>query len=249
MLNKLVEYFTNPLAEGYTFGKTLSYSLFFLIISVIIFKIANKNRVKINLKLFFSFLPYLTLASTVRVLRDYLILESIIFVTPWIQILFLLPFFLFLFLCKKFKQETLEKVFLIFSLFLLGIAFSYLPIKNWKAIIFSTLILIFSYFIINKTNYSNINKLLIFSVIYEFSITMVNVFYFNFYEQHFLTRYIMESFPILYPLIRIFIVLLLIKTLDNYIKETQTNNFFKILLTTISLFIGIRNCLQAIACC
>ncbi|MEM4460896.1 MAG: DUF63 family protein [Nanopusillaceae archaeon] len=249
MLNKLAEYFINPLAEGYTFGKTLFYFIFFLIISVVAFKIANKNGVKINLKLFFSFLPYLTLASTVRVLRDYLILESSIFVTPWIQILFLIPFFLFLFLCRKFNQEILQKIFLIFSLILLGIALSYLPIKNSMAIVLSILILIFSYFIVKKIKYSHINKLLVFSIIYEFSITIVNVFYFNFYEQHFLTRYIMENFPILYPLTRIIIALLLIKTLDNYIKETQTNNFFKIYLTTISLSIGIRNCLQAIACC
>lgn len=249
MFEKIVEYFLNPKAEGYTLSKTFIYSIFFLAIAYIVFKLIKKYNIRVNEKLIASFIPYIILGSSLRVLEDYEILESLFLVTPWIQIVFILPFIGFIFACKKFEQKTLEKSVFIVSTILLAIVINFVPIRNFKALQYISILIFILILAIKLVKTAPINKILAFSIFFEFLITIINVKVFGFYEQHLITRYMLDNIPVLYPITRIAFLFLLIKILDSYYKDEVPKNYVKVVFTVISLMIGFRNAIQVIACC
>lgn len=246
-MEDLIKFFVDPKFGGYTLQKTLLYSILFLIVAYVVFKILKKFKFRFDVEFFTSILPLVFLTSTIRVLEDYSIISGNIFVTPQLQLTFLPLFLSTIILMKIFLKEKWGKAIFIFGLFLLSFSLTFLPLKNFHAFLYHFLATFSLLTITAKLPTSPENKILIFSIMFECLITLINVQVFGFFEQHFITRSILEFSPILYPVVRILFLILLIKTADIYFKEKSTNNYIKFLFSILSLGIGFRNLLQSIA--
>ena len=120
-MEKILEYLFQPLKEGYTLPKTFFY-IFLLSISLyLIYLLIEKFKIKINKLFIFSILPFLFFISALRVYQDLGIYDSILLVTPWIEVLFFFTLFLsysFALLLQKLLNLDHLKVFFLVGFFL-----------------------------------------------------------------------------------------------------------------------------------
>ncbi|MEM5820698.1 MAG: DUF63 family protein [Candidatus Aenigmatarchaeota archaeon] len=246
-MKDIVIYFLNPLKEGYTISKTLIYAFTLLASLILIYKIlTSKLKIKID-ENFLIFALFLSLPfSSLRVLEDYSIIQSIFIVTPWIEAIYMLILLITLSIVKNVKNY--EKVSIIFGIPLFFVFLFQLEIKNYIAILYFVLILsiIFSLFKILKIDF--FDKLVILSQTYESLVTVINVFVFNLYEQHILSRFLLENFGILYVFIKIFAALLFVTAINYSFKNNKEfANYLKTSIIVLSFSIGNRNFVQSLA--
>lgn len=246
-MKDIVIYFLDPLREGYTISKTLVYSLTLLISLILIYKILkSKLKIKIDEK-FLIFALFLSLPfSSLRVLEDYSIIQSIFIVTPWIEAIYMLILLITLSIVKNVKNY--EKVSIIFGIPLFFVFLFQLEIKNHIAILYFILIFLTILFLFKILKIDFFDKLVILSQTYESLITVINVFVFNLYEQHILSRFLLENFGILYVFIKIFAALLFVTAINYSFKNNKEfANYLKTSIIVLSFSIGNRNFVQSLA--
>ncbi|MEM4772995.1 MAG: DUF63 family protein [Nanoarchaeales archaeon] len=247
MIEKIYIYFFDPRKEGYTLLKTLVYSITFLISIFLIYKILKKLKIKID-NSFLIFSHFLALPfSAIRVLEDYKIISGIIFITPWIEGLYLITFLVLISTLKKFLKKKYEKPIFIFGILIFFALLFQLHIKNFLAIQIYSFIVLFTFLLVFLLKINIFNRLVIISQIYEALITTINVSIFGFFEQHILSRLILEIYPLIYLLIKLLFAILLIKTLDLSLIDSNLKNYIKTSFSVLSFSVGTRNLLQALA--
>ncbi|OYT42739.1 MAG: hypothetical protein B6U78_00440 [Candidatus Aenigmarchaeota archaeon ex4484_224] len=237
-----------PKKYGYTWYTTLTYSLLFFLGIYIIFKILKKLKIKIDYKLAFAIFPFILIGSTLRTMRDALILTSLVFVTPQIYFLISLLTLTILFISKTIEQKFFipyEKISFISGIIVEIFLLLTLPIYYFKALIYLIPLLTFFFLLVFNSNTKIENKILIFSQAYDASISYTAMKFFGYKEQHVLPNILfslapLETFLIIKPLIAILSIILL----DYYIKQKDLNKYLKMIITIIGIAQGTRNLLN-----
>lgn len=266
--NKIVDPMINQ--TGYNFYNT------FLIASIVLifyfrgYKLLKKH-IKINKEFLNTLIIFTIIGAFLRILEeDYIVFGGLIkrslnpleigfyFYTPGLLILLVLLYlFFFLISYLIYKQKyfiLLKKIGLIFLLFISIIVL--INIVNWHIFFLSLIIicLIFYYLIkifskLIKTNQYYENKLLILSQTIDFSATLIGVYFFKgyLYEEHFISRTIIEISPILFVILKLFLCFLFIYILDYlYYSKTEKDQkirYIKQIIIILGFLTGIRNLL------
>jgi len=264
VINLLYEYFLKPIEtySGYNPINTITYAAILIFVAFkLIFPWLRKNW-KIDYKFALSLLGYIIFGCSFRVLEDMQLLPrssnplSIYFytVSPGIWIFVGLLTIFCLFLSKKIAKATkhsAENIFMLIGFFL-ALPFLLFDIINFKELLGLLLVFIFIsiivlvIFSINKKEAlcknSMLNFLTIFSHVFDSSVTFVAVSFFNCWEQHFLPRIILQINPLLFPLIKVFLVILLVRLADD-LKEKELASFVKIVVFILGFSTGFRDLL------
>lgn len=266
--NKIVDPMINQ--TGYNFYNT------FLIASIVLifyfrgYKLLKKH-IKIDKEFLNTLIIFTIIGAFLRILEeDYIVFGGLIkrslnpleigfyFYTPGLLILLVLLYlFFFLISYLIYKQKyfiLLKKIGLIFLLFISIIVL--INIVNWHIFFLSLIIicLIFYYLIkifnkLIKTNQYYENKLLILSQTIDFSATLIGVYFFRgyLYEEHFISRTIIEVSPILFVILKLFLCFLFIYILDYlYYSKTEKDQkirYIKQIIIILGFLTGIRNLL------
>ncbi|MEM5821247.1 MAG: DUF63 family protein [Candidatus Aenigmatarchaeota archaeon] len=248
-MKDIIIYFLNPLESGYTFSKTLVYSVTLFLTLLFLYKIIkSKLKIKID-ENFLIFSLFLSLPfSSLRVLEDYSIIKGIIFVTPWIEFLYFVFFLITLYFVRNLKNY--EKISIIIGMPLFFAFLFQLEIKNLFAIYFFVLILLITIVLLKILKLLKLDlfdRLVILSQTYEGSITTINVFVFHLYEQHIFSRFLLENFGFFYLAFKIFSAILFIIAINFAFKENKEfANYLKTSIIVLSFAIGTRNFAQSL---
>jgi uncharacterized membrane protein len=223
----------------------------------------------INKHFVYSVIPFVCLGSLLRILEQeytgvWLITPSnspldlgFYFHTPgWLLLVAFL--FIFFFMLSIYLSKNKSKYYnwlIFFGIFLCLPLFIYeiIHIKNIFVLTITifTIIIIFFIFswIFNRLNIKIFNqlenKLLFLSQITDFSATLSGMFFFSnlLYEQHPISRVVISFFPILYPIIKIFFILVFIIVVDRLIKESEERTYIKLLIIILGFLTGLRDLL------
>lgn len=266
--NKIVDPMINQ--TGYNFYNT------FLIASIVLifyfrgYKLLKKH-IKIDKEFLNTLIIFTIIGAFLRILEeDYIVFGGLIkrslnpleigfyFYTPGLLILLVLLYlFFFLISYLIYKQKYFILLKEIGHIFLLVISIIVLiNIVNWHIFFLSLIIicLIFYYLIkifnkLIKTNQYYENKLLILSQTIDFSATLIGVYFFKgyLYEEHFISRTIIEVSPILFVILKLFLCFLFIYILDYlYYSKTEKDQkirYIKQIIIILGFLTGIRNLL------
>jgi len=228
---KVLEYFLEPLKEGYTLEKTLILALIFVFSAFLVYKFLKKIRVKIDRYFSFSIFFFILFGSSIRVLVDLEYFFSIIFVTPNIWIFVSLLTIFSLLLSKFFEKKFKIKYYKIFSAIGISISlpFLFLVLLNFKNYLGLFLTILFSIpalviFKVLKLNSSN--SVTIFSQYFDGIVAYISIKFFSdkLIEQHLFANIIFSIFPELFPVVKFLIPFFIVYFLD---KEKGFDNFQK----------------------
>ncbi|MEM5883045.1 MAG: DUF63 family protein, partial [Candidatus Aenigmatarchaeota archaeon] len=174
---------------GYTLDKTLIYGIILILSVLLIFKMLEKLRVKVDGKFSLAIFPFVIFGGTLRVLRDLGILTSFLFATPYIYFLVafitILTLLISLLIEKKFGISYTKIVFLTgFILFSLAIAkIPYLELSR----AFYVLIFFFPFFVVILfVKWKRENKAVTLIQTFDGIVTFVSINFFGYSEQHIL---------------------------------------------------------------
>lgn len=266
--NKIVDPMINQ--TGYNFYNT------FLIASIVLLSYfvgyqLLKRHIKLDREFLNTLIIFTIIGAFLRILEeDYIVFGGLIkrslnpleigfyFYTPGLLILLVLLYlFFFLISYLIYKQKYFILLKKIGHIFLLVISIIVLiNIVNWPIFFLSLIIicLIFYYLIkifnkLIKTNQYYENKLLILSQTIDFSATLIGVYFFKgyLYEEHFISRIIIEVSPIFFIILKLFLCFLFIYILDYlYYSKTEKDQkirYIKQIIIILGFLTGIRNLL------
>jgi uncharacterized membrane protein len=260
------KYFLEPYQAdiGYNFINTLTYALLALGLLYVIFKILQKYKIKIDLKLFISILPFIFIGSTVRALVDNEILAYTYYtVSPGIYlimtIIFLSVFTLSYYLSKKLKYSY-KSITSIVGLALYGIliivTFSRIDLTNALGFfMIATLFLATSaatYLVLKKLKCkwgtTKMATLAISAHLLDAASTFVIVDFFGGWEKHPLPRFFANltgTAATQFPL-KLLILLPAVYLINAELKDKNLKNFLLIAIASLGLAQGLRNLISLI---
>ncbi|MFA5745812.1 MAG: DUF63 family protein [archaeon] len=268
-MEHILQYFVG---NGYNLINTTVYAVIVFFSYFFFYKILKKYfpEVKIDKYFICSVLAFVLLGASLRILEQnytsvWLVKSSwtplelgFYFHTPgWLVLLsvvFLCSFFFSLWLDKltKIKYYTfLQGIGLLLSLPLLVYELFHTQHLFVLVCTLSVIILIFFLvqFIANKLNGEILksleNKLVILSQIVDFSATLSGIFFFGnlLYEQHPVSRAVIGSFPVFYPLVKLVFAFLFIWIVDKTIKDEEERSYTKLLIIILGFLTGLRDIL------
>jgi len=224
----------------------------------------DKRGIKFNSKFLLALLPYILLGSALRVLEDMDILPrswnplemAYYFVTPGIYMLIAVAtiagLFLALFLSKKFKKDF-HKVFAG-----IGLAFA-LPLTAFEMAHFQAWFGFFAvlaitvavtgilFFAFKKLRWkileNRLNLLALASQTLDGSATFVATQFFVCGEQHPLSGFFLELFPLSFIGVKVALVLVIIHYVDKEIENENLRGFIKIIVAILGFATGLRDIL------
>ncbi|MCS7123509.1 MAG: DUF63 family protein [Candidatus Aenigmarchaeota archaeon] len=235
-----IEYFTEPLKEGYTFEKTLVLGIIFLLFVFLIYKILKKLKVKINYLFSLSIFFYILFGASLRVLMDLKILNSILLVTPNIWLIVGSITLLSLLINRK-----NYKMFLIIGIILSMLPFSLL-IPNFKNFYGFSLVFFFILpviFVLKHVKTSLSNKAIIFSQYFDGIVAYVSVKYFSdkLVEQHLLANILFSYLPELYIFVKLFFGFLVAFLIDREKLTKFQKNYLKLVIAAFGATTSTRS--------
>ncbi|MEM5880977.1 MAG: DUF63 family protein [Candidatus Aenigmatarchaeota archaeon] len=242
-----IEYFTNPLKEGYTFEKTFVLGIIALVAVFLIYKILKKLKVKIDKKFSLSIFFYILFGSSVRVLVDLGIINSILFVTPNIWIFTALITLTFLLISKKIG----EKFFLYSGIFLCMIPLSFLVphLKNYYGFSLVFFFLLPLIFVLNNVKISLSNKAIIFTQYLDAITAYISIKFFSekLAEQHLLANFFFSILPESFIFIKLFAAFLIVFLIDKEKLTKLQKNYLKLVIASLGAATSTRNFLLLIS--
>jgi|GEM_PF-5707105 len=242
-MEKILEYLFQPLKEGYTLPKTFFY-IFLLGIAIYLFYfLIERFKIKINKFLIFSILPFLFFISTLRVYQDLGIFTSILFVTPWIEILFLIIVvfsYSFSLLLQKFFNLHYLKVFFLMGFLYFSFTFVNLPIKNILPL-FYVFIFISPWIFFTKLFFSSEDSFVITSHMFDAISSFVANHFFGLQEKHVIATYLFSFNPLLFIFLKFFLIVFVVLILNRFFNQ-HLRNYIKLILIFLGLGPALRNC-------
>lgn len=247
------KYFINPIlkGDGYNIINTITYGVILAIVSLLLFKLLKKIKIRFDLAFFFSLMPFIILGSTLRVLRDLNLVTSFLFVTPFIYIIiFLITIFTLLISLIISKFTKMEYQIVLFSLGLLYLLaiFSrlYVHIVDYTPLFlvikFTIISSILFFILIIMKRMSKENGIVIISHCFDVSTTFVAVNSSKFIEQHVVANLLIStfgSFSLFFA--KIISIMLALYIIDKKIKKKEERSFVKFVIIILGLAPGLRN--------
>ena len=263
----LYDFFAKRIAEHGLYGPAeyLVYGAIMLFLAFfVIFPLLDRRGIKFNDRFFLALLPYILFGSALRVLKDMDFLPSswnplelaYYFVTPGIYLLIavltILCLLISLAVSKKFGTGFC-RTFAAIGLALAApiVLFELLHFQAWLGV-FAVIALLLAIvgvliFIFKKLNWvilqDNLNRLAIASQVMDGSATFVATQFFFCGEQHPLSSFFLDLFPLSFIFVKIALVLVILHYVDTNIKNKNLAGFIKIVVATLGFATGLRDLL------
>jgi uncharacterized membrane protein len=261
------EKFIQPLCHYYTLEATIVYGLLMAGAVFIIYNILKHYNVKIDKYFLISIAPFIIYGGWTRALRDHNLYEGWIFCSPPIYILIFLITIVWLTVSlkiqKSFKIDYYKTMLFIGSMFLLY-NLMLTKIVNFEAVGIITGLMIFwivGFGLLKKfypKSISNVNIGIILAHLLDASSSFTSISFFGYCEQHILTGVLMGAYcnvsslpeflqlpfmPWTMFIIKIVVVWGVLHIIDTNSKDTEFNNFLKIIVLILGLALGVRDML------
>jgi len=261
------QYFCAPIvqSQGYNLVNTLVFALIALVIAFfVIYPFFTKRGVKFDFKFGLSLLGYILLGSSARLIEDLRLVErscdpsqaGFWLVTPGIYIAVgvfaIIALAVSLFVGKKFKKDSI-KIFGILGAiaalpFLAFVFMNYLQFAGFgMVVLFFAVFFAIVYFVLRllkvKILEQNLNKLVFAGQLLDGCATFTAIGFFGYWEQHPLSAGILGISPILFPIVKIIIVLAILYYVDKELKDENLRGFVKILVMIFGFAPGFRDLL------
>ncbi len=271
------EYFIRPIIDpslsGYNLVNTIIYIILLVIACGAIYYFL-KNKIKFNYEFLIALIPYILFGVSLRVLMHQiearrLIIDGITktanplelgfwFFTPGVWILtfgLVIIGLLISEIYKDLKVNRLRNFGIIITIPIL--IFNFLQFNNWGWFILTCIaIIIASYgicYLINKfTKYKILNDKLNFLIVLGQGIdgiaSSIAVSFFAFSEQHVVSNLIMQIHPLLFIIIKLGLGVLIVYSIDDYVKEEPKKKnvlmFIKVIIAILGLATGLGSLLK-----
>lgn len=242
----------NPLGTEYTIPFTLFCAFLFFSIAYLIYKLLEKIKVRVDHRLAASVIPFVIIGAMLRVYEDMGILKSSLFVTPYIYFLITSIFLSLLIVFKKLEKAGITSYDTpIFLIGIIGISFL---VQNFKIVNFRFLLLttafLLPWLVILKflKNYSSQNRIVLFTQIYDGSITSISLTFFGYVEKHVLPTFLIRltNFPFSFLIAKVIVTVLVLYGLDRVVREKNLSNYLKLLIALLPLATGTRDFLRVL---
>ncbi len=261
------DFFGKRIAEQGLYGpiEYLVYAgIMLALLFFVLFPLLDKRGIKFDSKFLLALLPYILFGAGLRVLEDMAIIPSswnplelaYYFVTPGIYIFIaavtVACLFISLMLSKQFKF-SFHKIFagigLIPSLPLL--IFELLAFKAWLGVLAVLILTVVTvailFFVFKKLGWKILqNKLNVFALtsqVFDGSATFVATQFFLCGEQHPLSGWLLDIFPVSFIFAKIVLVLVIIHYVDEEIENKNLRGFIKIIVIVLGFATGGRDLL------
>ncbi len=257
MLTEIFEkYFVEPILYnlGYNPVNTFVYSAIFACAIILIYSIFDKKfKIKFDTNFLIAIFPFILFSSTLRVLEDVKIINSIFLISPLAYVTIFSIFFAAFVIAQIIQRKcTFPYQITLFSIgsILFLLVFSLLEIKTATPIMLHLLLFFPAIFIISilskvKNFFRNLNGIAIASQIFDGIATFIAISFFGRVEQHFLPRFLISIFgPWVFPLIKGLVVVFILLAIDKYFENGNFRNFLKILICVLGLGQGSRDLLN-----
>ncbi len=230
----------------------------------VIFPLLDRRGIKFDARFLAALLPYILLGSALRVLEDMALLPrswnpldlAYYFVTPGIYVLVALATMLslaFSFFVSKRLGKSFHLVFAGLGL-LLALPIVLFEVINFEAwlgffavlamafAITATLVLAFKK-LKSRLLESRINAMVLASQVLDGSATFVATQFFFCGEQHPLSGYFLDLFPLSFVAVKIGIALLILHYVDQNIENKNLRGFIKLVVAILGFATGLRDIL------
>ncbi len=245
---KVISYFLDPFAEGYTLEKTITLGLIALAFIYVIYELLKKMKIKVDRRFAIALFPYIVFGSALRVWQDAGIVNSILFTTPNIYLLVFFVFFTTLVFSWYLMREKYYKITSLFGIVLASIALANIEIVNYVMPILDFAVFLPIALILYKIRWSKENKIVAGAQIFDGTTTYLAIKFFGYSEQHFVPSVLISLVaPEIFPLIKIIAVLILLYYLDRFVENKDERNYTKALIATLALATSIRDLLRVSA--
>ena len=251
-------YFVAPLLAGdapYNTYNTIVYAVVFALAVGWVYKLLQKLDVKIDRDFFIATLPYILLATVLRVLRDAGKLTSPAFVSPLIYLLLFLVTFgallLGLFVEKK-KLTSYRNFMLGVGIVLLLVSGSMLEVAAMTPVMqifFVTVIVsVFAYlvYVFRPDLLSGMNFFILTAAVFDAASTFVGVEFYGYVEKHVVPNFFfgIAGGPWIMLPLKLAVVFLALYAIDHIEEDTFFKNFVKFAILCVTLGPGARNTLR-----
>jgi len=254
------ENFLNPLCHYYTTVGTITYGLILILAVLGTYKLLKKLKIKIDKRFFIALLPFIVYGGWTRALRDYnlgIYGENKLFCSPpiyfFVYVIALLSLLLSIFIERKIKKTTYERIMLLIGSLFLLYDLSLTTINNFFG--FSVILVLITFwslvfFGIHKLKpklLSFENAGIIISHLFDASSTFTALTFFGFYEQHVLPNLFIINLGLgplaMFPL-KIIVVWVVLHYIDKSKEDVFLKRFLKIIILILGLALGIRDFLS-----
>lgn len=239
-------YFIKPVysGEGYNIFNTLVYGALFIIGLHGIKWTLNKWKIKINKELFHALLPYLFVGGLVRAIQDYSPIKHWLFITPGIYLL-MTGVVISILLATGKDLTKIKKIGWVLAAASAGLvtALAYSSAFNiqWVFAIIGVAVLATA---LVSTVFKDIlktteNKIVAFGQILDASASTIPIAFLGYGEQHIVSALIMDANPFLFPIVKIALVLMALRLIDQ--NKGEWNWLLKIAIVTLGIAPGMRD--------
>lgn len=250
-LDEIISYFTDPTAIGYTPEKTLILALILVFAVSVIYEILKKLKIKVDWKLAVGVVPYVLLATVLRVLQDAGTFNTVWLITPGIYVTMI-----FFILSVLAVSILIERKFgipyfkILFATGILAIAL-FLPLLNFVNL--EGFLLVSAFYapwiiVLYLVKWNVANKLVTAAQMFDATSTFVALQYFGYYEQHVVPSIFINIFsPISFVFLKIVGIVAILLLLDRFKGDEEFNNYLKLIIGILGLGTGTRDFLRLLA--
>lgn len=258
MIDLLLEEVWYPLFRDgpYTTGETFVYAAVFIFIAYYALYIFRKINVKLDKHFYIGWTLWIFAMAIVRVLEDYSVLTSRLFITPYIDFLFggtaifLIVFFRYL---DSRKIISFNRAWIASPFIVIIPSVVFLPLRNFLGVAIVIALVVFFFFALRflkntkklKSFLSFDNRTILLAHLLDASATFTAIQFFGAYEKHVLPAYLIGIFGpwIMFPL-KIIVVGAVLYYLDSNSKDQYETKYIKLLVYSFGIGTGIRDLLQ-----
>lgn len=276
MIQEFIDkYYLEPLKQdsGYNLVNTLTWAIIFVIAIILIYNhFFKKKNIEIDRDFMISLIGWIIFGSTLRIIRDMKLIETIFLVTPIIYIVVFIPTFLTLLIGLHLKNTMKIKLMhtwglTSYTLSLINIIIiisraETMNINGFLAVYaiwfpWFALITISSKLLSGRFP-SNWNMIAIMSHMLDASGTFISMTYYGFIEKHVLGRTIIDFLEtnnillingsgswIMFAL-KLAVIPIALLVIDRYSETETEKKFLKMAIIILGLSIGIRNSLSVL---
>ncbi|MDO8647155.1 MAG: DUF63 family protein [Candidatus Diapherotrites archaeon] len=264
-------YFCQPImgeAAPYNFINTITFALIALAIAFFIIYPLFKKNVKFDSKFALALVGFILLGSSARLIDDYygsinvnlrtceVLSPNFYLITPGIYlavgIFAILALAFAVFAEKKFKIDKIKVFGIIGGIAALPfLAFAFLRYQQFYglalviaffAVFFAIVYFLLKFLKINLLE-DNLNKLAFSGQLLDGVATFTAIGFFGYWEQHPVSAGILAISPILFPIVKIALILAILYYADKEIEDKNLKGFIKILVLIFGMAPGLRDAL------
>ncbi len=229
----VVDYFFNPLKEGYTPQKTAVYALTLLVAMYGVFYLLKKLKIKVDSELATAISPFIILGGLVRVMFDRGILDSELFVTPGIYMLIFSAVMVIMTISKllerKFGIPYFKPMFVtgFLAIVILGTMLNFANVN--------AALLIFVFYlpwmlILYKIKWNLQNKIVTLVQMLDATATFVAMTYFGYIEQHVVPTLLIGIFtPVSFIFVKVAVVIAVLFAVDKF-ADKEFGSYLKLVI-------------------